>query len=75
MKATITFNLPEDKDDFIIHNHALDWALTVLDIDNKLREALKYGHEYKTADEALQAVRDELCEIMDSHDVNLDMIK
>ena len=46
----------------------------MLDIDNKLREALKYGHAHKTADEALQAIREELCEIMADRNIHTDMI-
>ena len=39
-----------------------------------LRDKLKYGHEYQTPDEALEACRTELFELLDDQGVNLDRI-
>ena len=74
MKATLEFDMLEERDDLNFAIHGLDWALVALDIDNELRNRLKYGHQFKSADEALETVRDRLFEIMDDHNVNLDMI-
>jgi len=74
MKATLEFDLQEEKEELNFALHGLDWALVALDTSNELRKHLKYGHEFKSVDEGLQAVWDRLFEIMDEHNVNLDMI-
>lgn len=56
--ATLNFNLPEDEFDF---KCAVKGAAAVSVIDetlNQLRQWIKYGHEFKTPDEALEAVRE-----------------
>ena len=57
MKATLIFNLPEEHTEFMFAIQGWDWKCVVDDIDEMLRTALKHGHKYKTADEALEAVR------------------
>lgn len=74
-KVTITFNLPEDNDEYIIYNNAMNWALTLYELDNVLRSAMKHGHEHKTADDALEAIRETLHAELSAHDVSLDMIR
>ena len=74
MKATLEFDLPEDYTDHLIAVHALDWALTCFDMDDKLRSWLKYGNEFKSPDEALEVVRDCLFEIMEMRNISLEMI-
>lgn len=75
MKAILEFDLPEDKNDFHIASHAMDWALTVFDIDQLLRTKLKYGHTFKSIDEALEFIREELYTILANHDINTDDIE
>ena len=75
MKATLEYDLIEDENQFKIACTALDWYLTVYDIDNELRKLEKYGTELKTADEAVEMIRDKLCEIMDNRNLSLDMIE
>ena len=58
MKAILTFNLPEEESDFRLAVNGRDWYCAMWDIDNKIRSWLKYGHEFKSADEALEAARD-----------------
>ena len=74
MKAILEFDLPEDESDFHITSRAMNWALVAWDMDQFLRDKLKYGHDYKTVDEALEKVRDELYVILDDHEVTLDDI-
>lgn len=74
MEAIYKFDLPEDQNDLTVFMHAYDWALTVWDMDNKLRNWLKYGHDFKTADESLESVRDELHKILEERSITLDMI-
>ena len=42
----------------------MDWAIVSWDLDQLLRNMLKYGHEYKDIDTALQHVRDTLNEML-----------
>ena len=74
MKAILKFDLPEDKDDYTAASHGMDYALTCWDMDQKLRGWLKYGHNFDSADDALEECRDQLREIMDSYNIHLDMI-
>jgi hypothetical protein len=74
-RGILIFPLPEDENDFEIAVNAMDWALTSWDMDKWLREKLKYGHKFKSASEALEAVRDELRTILAEHNLNLDMIE
>ena len=64
MKATLEFNLPEERDEHIRAVHAADaWAL-LDDIDQELRRILKYGSEI-TRDQMAESIRlqiNELCQ-------------
>jgi len=74
MKATIEFDLPDEQEDLERCIHSLDWALTVHDLDQELRKFLKYGHTFKTPDDALETIRQRLFDILEEHNINLDMI-
>ena len=64
MKATLEFQLPEERDEHIRAVHAADaWAL-LDDIDQELRRIVKYGSEI-TRDQLAQEIRlqiNELCQ-------------
>lgn len=69
MQATLTFNLPEEQHE---HRDALDgtnWKLIVWNLDNLIRQALKHGHNLKTADEALEEIRRELYDQLDTRNL------
>ena len=74
MKHTITFDLPEEKEEMLIAVHAMSWALAVWDLDQKLREYLKHGHKFKTPDETLESVREYLNECLWGRNIDLEMI-
>lgn len=77
MKATLEFNLG-DLDDEVAHGlaiHGQDFALVCVDIDQVLRDWLKHGHNFKTADEALQEIRDVLHGCLDDRGISLEMIQ
>ena len=57
MEAILKFNLPEDKEEFDTASKAMDWALLVWDIDQFIRNKIKYEQD---RDGALQLVRNEL---------------
>jgi len=75
MEGILKFKLPQDQNEFDIACKAMKWALTSWDLDQWLREKLKYGNEFKTADEALEAVRDELREILEKYNISLEEIE
>ncbi|KKQ94741.1 MAG: hypothetical protein UT21_C0012G0003 [Candidatus Woesebacteria bacterium GW2011_GWA1_39_11b] len=68
-KAILEFNLPEDSEDFMRAIKALDVALALFDIDQYLRNKIKYGNRNE-----FQEVRDAFYEIMDNHDIKLDRL-
>jgi len=69
MKATLEFDLPEDKNGFDIACHAMDWALTVYDIDDWLRNQIKYsGKDYGE-------IRDELWKTLEFRNLHIDMME
>ena len=57
MKALLEFNLPEDKEEYDAASRGMDWALLVLDIDQFIRNKIKYEQD---KDGILQLVRDRL---------------
>jgi hypothetical protein len=57
MKAILEFNLPEDKEEFDVASRGMDWALLAWDIDQFIRNKIKYEQD---KDGILQLVRDRL---------------
>ncbi len=75
MKAILEFDLPEDNGQYVVTAHAMDFALVCWDIDQFLRDKLKYGNTFTTADEALEKTRETLHELLYNYNINLDMIE
>jgi hypothetical protein len=71
MKAILEFDLPEDQQEFQLANEAADWHSVVWEVDQMLRQHLKYGHELKSADEALEQIRKFLYEEMKDRNLQL----
>lgn len=72
MIATIRFNLPEEESDHRLAVNAGRVASALWDYDQKLRGWLKYGHEFATADFALNAARNELHRQLSERGVSMD---
>jgi len=64
----------DDKTEHLHSVHGLDWALVVWEIDQQLRSKLKYGHEFKTVDEALEKIRTYLHTYIEEKGVSLEML-
>ena len=45
MKAILEFELPEDKEEFDAASKGMDWAIVAWDIDQYIRNRLKYQTE------------------------------
>lgn len=71
MKAILEFNLPEEN---FQHKAALqgpDLRLVISTLDNTLRGYLKYGHEFKNADDVIETIRKDLHENLEDYNINL----
>ena len=70
-KVNIEFLLPDESNEYQIYNHATDFYLSLWDFAQVLRAKLKYDHEYTSADNALEEIKDEFYKCLDSHGINL----
>ena len=70
MKAILEFDLPEDKEEFEIASKAMDWSILAWDIDQYIRNRLKYQTEKldtSSAKEELEFLRNQLHEMMEEN--------
>ena len=58
MKATLTFDLPEENSDFRDAVQAADFKSALWEIEQQLRSWEKYGHTFKDADDAVRQIRE-----------------
>lgn len=73
MKAILEFNLPEEQSDHRLAIDGYKYNLVIWKYENEvLRKWLKYGHKFKTANEALTAARKELWDLMDEYGLKMD---
>lgn len=72
--GTLTFNLPEEQSDFKLASNASSWYLVAWDIDQYLRDKIKYPEDTKSDDyyEALEQVRKEFWDIMTHRGLDFD---
>ena len=56
MKVTLAFDLPDEKYDLMTALCADDYVSCLIDIDNSLRNTLKYGAQGKTYKQKLECV-------------------
>ena len=70
MKAILEFNLPEDKEEFETASKAMDWAIVAWDIDQLLRDKLKYGKLFPNTRETLEEIRNTLNEMLVNRGLN-----
>ena len=71
MKAILEFNLPEDQRSFEMANQAADMVAAIGHFEDKLRSYIKYGHEFKSANEALESIRSLLHEEINLRRINI----
>ena len=74
MKATLTFNLPEEQSEFNFANKGSDWWSVCWEMDQWLRGNTKHAPDSMPEDEykAYERCRDQLRELIDSQGLNLD---
>ena len=69
-KGVLVFDLPEDSCAHKIAVHAMDWALSVEDLERWLRDQVRYHNR-----EELQEVRDMLRDILGGRGIDTDDIE
>ena len=74
MKAILEFNLPEDQTNFEFASEGNKWWLVAWDMDQWLRNQIKYAPDGMTDDElkAFEKCRAQLRELLDEYNLNLD---
>jgi len=68
MEAILKFTLPDDKAEFDTATKAMDWAILAWDLDQYIRNRLKYQSEKldtSSATEELEIIRNELHILME----------
>lgn len=56
-KITLVYNMPEERSEYMTAIHGEDWKLICYEMANYLRDKTKYGHTFKTVEEALERTR------------------
>lgn len=69
---TQEFDSFEEKSEFKIATQASDMYLAILDILSKLREYDKYGSNFKTPEEAIEKIREEVHEIIGQYNISME---
>ena len=67
MKATLEYNLPEDREDFNYATNGFNYYMALVEMDQWLRSEYKY-----TGNEEMKQVREQLNEIILANNVKLD---
>jgi hypothetical protein len=72
-KATITFNLPDEQQEFMDAVHASDYKAVIWDLDQKLRSKIRHDESIDNQTElAYQSVRDMLNGLLEEYKVSLE---
>ena len=72
MKATLEFNLPEDQQEHYDAINGGTYKHCLIEIDHQLRSWAKYGHQFKDADEAVEAAHNFLWQCIRDNDLVLE---
>jgi len=72
-KATFTFNLPEEENEYKVMSQAPNSQRMLWDFSQQLRAWYKYGHTFKDADDAVSKIRDEFYRLLNDHQVDIDL--
>jgi len=64
MKAILEFELPEDKEHFDVTSRGMDWALVVWDMDQMMRQRLKYAELTNDSRKVIEDLRSTLNDML-----------
>ena len=71
MKANLEFNLPEDTEEFYCASNGANYYSVCHELDQHLRNKLKYGNLTEEQDIIYQEIRDKLHEFIQDNNVKL----
>ncbi len=77
MKATLTFKLPEEKNDFDLANNGKDYLSSLWDLDEYLRGCHKHKNfpkDVKTPEDMAWHIRQKMAQIMNDNKVSLNEV-
>lgn len=72
-RATFTFNLPDEENEYRVMSQAPDTQRMLWDFSQQLRSWQKYSHDFKDADDALNKIRDEFYRLLNEYVVDIDL--
>ena len=64
MKAILEFELPEDKEHFDVASRSIDWAIVVWDMDQMMRQRLKYAELTNDSRKVIEDLRSTLNDML-----------
>lgn len=73
MRATLQFNLPDDQHEYEVAVQAPKVQAFLWDFSQQLRTWYKYHHDFKSADDALDKIREEFYRLLNEHQINIDL--
>lgn len=73
MKAILQYELPEDQREYEVAVQAPRVQSFLWDFSQQLRSWYKYHHDFKSADDALNQIRDEFYRLLNEHQINIDL--
>ena len=74
MEAILKFKIPEDSEEFELVYKSKDIYFVLYDLDNSLRDKIKYESLPEDTVEAYQWVRDYIHRELNEHNCSLDML-
>ena len=72
-KATFTFNLPDEENEYKVMSKAQNTQRMLWDFSQQLRSWQKYHHDFKSADDALDKIREEFYNLLNQYQVDIDL--
>jgi hypothetical protein len=71
MKATIEFNLPEDKYEYDLANKSSSLLSCLMEFEQEIRKIYKYEDLKKNQLEIVEKIREKFYEILQDNEINL----
>jgi hypothetical protein len=74
MKVILEFDLPAEENEYYLATKSRDMSIFITDLSEKIRSYLKYGNNFKTSYEALEAIRSDFFRLLEENDINIDKL-
>jgi hypothetical protein len=73
MKVLLRFDLPEDQHEYDVATQAPKVQSFLWDFSEQIRSWQRNHHDFKSANDALDKIRDEFYRLLNKHNVNIDL--